>query len=453
MKDSFAALGLSDHWSERLRERGITEPVSIQEQAIPELLTGADGVIRSGTGTGKTLAYLLPLAQQLDPAQSKEQAIILAPTAELAMQIVKLAGELFAGTNLTVLGLIGGASVKRQLEKLKVHPQLIVGTPGRLVELLKINKLKTSAIRMIVIDEADQTFALGAGGEAEYILKRLPADRQIVFCSATMPEEATQTAKRWMKDPRWIVAGEADTDRPAIPSTIEHTFIVAEERDKVDTVRRLIRTLSPKSAIVFVNDTDRVAEVESKLQYMGLKVAAIYGDQPKQERSSAMRRFRDGTLPYLIATDVAARGLDAPDVTLIVHFDPPTDELAYLHRAGRTGRMGKSGVSAMIVTPKQRFIATKLSKELGIAMAEKRLSQGEFAEAARARTVQTRTGRAQPERQLTPKPRQPKEQARVSARKEDRHRDRKDKGAPRWLKEKRNAAKQGESNGVRPPNP
>ncbi|WP_199620449.1 DEAD/DEAH box helicase [Paenibacillus alkalitolerans] len=449
MNDPFVSLGLSERWSESLRSRGITTPVLIQSLAVPVLLDGADAVIRSGTGTGKTLAYLLPLVERLDPSVDREQALILAPTAELAMQIVKEANELFAGTNLRALALIGGASAKRQIEKLKTHPQLLVGTPGRLVELMRVNKLKTSGIRVIVVDEADQTFALGAGGEAEFILKGLPPGRQIVFCSATMPEEAKSIAGRWMKEPRWIEADEEGvTAESRVPSSVEHVLVVSDERERVDTVRRLIRTLAPKSAIVFVNDTEKVGEVESKLQFEGLPIAAIYGDQPKLARASAMRRFREGKLPFLIATDVAARGLDAPNITHIIHFDPPTDAKAYLHRAGRTGRMGKRGVSIMILTPKQRFIATKMAKELRISFAEKSLKAGQLL--ASSSSTQD------------PKPAKKQASARTPAvkatsidRTSERHRDRKNKGAPRWLKQKRElgtgGGNQGDQGRANPP--
>jgi ATP-dependent RNA helicase DeaD len=463
MNDSFTSIGLSGGWGERLAERGIHAPSPIQAVAIPELLRGGDAVIRSRTGTGKTLAYLLPVLERIDPSIDKLQAIVLAPTAELSMQILKVANELTAGSPLRAQALIGGASLQRQLDKLKLHPQLVVGTPGRIVELLELKKLKTTEVRFIVIDEADQTFALGAGGEAGRILASLPKRQQTVFCSATMPEAANKFVVKWTNNATWLeVESEGEGAAPRLPETVAHVLIIAEERDRIDTVRRFIRTMNPRAAILFVNQTDSIAEVESKLQHHGLAVEAIYGDQPKLERTAVMRKFRDGKLKLLLATDVAARGLDARDVTHVVHVDPPFDAEAYLHRAGRTGRMGHSGTSVLILSPKRQFIAKKFSEQLGIAFEEKRLQGGELTDRrpAVARTIKpnhrttpetARTTQAEangsPERKSA---RQRTAGAGVrakaapapSAKKQasDRKRDTKNKGAPRWLKEKRSAS-------------
>ncbi|WP_274363849.1 DEAD/DEAH box helicase [Paenibacillus thermotolerans] len=470
MENTFVSLGLRGIWSDALAAKGILSPAPIQSAAIPSLLEGSDAVIRSGTGTGKTLAYLLPVAERLNP-EGGEQAIVLAPTAELAMQIVKVANDLFAGTSLRALGLIGGAAIKRQIEKLKEHPELIVGTPGRIVELLKLNKLKTHGIRIVVVDEADQTFSLGAGGEADFIMSALPKPKQIVFCSATMPEEARALADRWMNEPHWIeINGVEEQNDSRIPSTLEHLMIVVEERDKIDAVRRLLRTVNPAASIVFVNDTERVAETEAKLKFLGLPVTAVYGDQPKLERAAAMRSFRDGRMPHLIATDVAARGIDAPNVTHVIHFDPPTDAKAYLHRAGRTGRMGKQGTSIVILTPKQRFIAAKMAKELNIRINERVLRGGALTDSGSdgggpEAAVKSAKPAPKPPAKLPAKP-EAKSVARNTAKKtaassgkqaerpSNRHRDKKNKGAPRWLKEKRaQDGKEGESGNAAPRKP
>ncbi|WP_309122752.1 DEAD/DEAH box helicase [Paenibacillus sp.] len=381
---SFAELGVKGPWVERLASRGIANAAPIQAVGVPALLAGSDAVIRSRTGTGKTLAFLLPALEKIDPTLDKLQAVVLTPTAELAMQIAKEASELVEGTKLRTLALIGGASLQRQLDKLKTHPQLVVGTPGRIQEILTIKKLKMSEVRLIVLDEADQTFALGAagsGGEAERILAAVPASAQRVFCSATMPEAAAAVVAKWTKNAVWVEAepqGEEASQR--LPSTVTHSYVVSEERDRIDTVRRLLRTLQPKAAMLFVNQTESIAEVEAKLQYHGLQVEAIYGDQPKQERTAVMRRFRSGKLKLLLATDVAARGLDAADVTHVIHVDPPLDAERYLHRAGRTGRMGRRGESVLVLTPNRTFIASKFAEQLGIEIKEKKLQGGELKE-------------------------------------------------------------------------
>ncbi|WP_158299246.1 DEAD/DEAH box helicase [Paenibacillus antri] len=381
---SFSELGVKGPWVERLASRGIANAAPIQAVGVPALLGGSDAVIRSRTGTGKTLAFLLPALEKIDPTLDKLQAVVLTPTAELAMQIAKEAAELAEGTKLRTLALIGGASLQRQLDKLKTHPQLVVGTPGRIQEILTIKKLKMNEVRLIVLDEADQTFALGAagsGGEAERILAAVPASAQRVFCSATMPEAAAAVVAKWTKNAVWVEAepqGEEASQR--LPSTVTHSYVVSEERDRIDTVRRLLRTLQPKAAMLFVNQTESIAEVEAKLQYHGLQVEAIYGDQPKQERTAVMRRFRSGKLKLLLATDVAARGLDAADVTHVIHVDPPLDAERYLHRAGRTGRMGRRGESVLVLAPNRTFIASKFAEQLGIEIKEKKLQGGELKE-------------------------------------------------------------------------
>jgi len=486
-KGGFAALGIQGPWLARLEARGIVEPSPIQAAALPGLLEGGDAVIRSRTGTGKTLAFLLPALERIDASSDALQAVVLTPTAELAMQIVREAGELTEGTTLRVQALIGGASLQRQLDKLKQKPQLVVGTPGRILEILALKKLKTTEVKYVVVDEADQTFAVGAGGEAERILGALPASKQTVFCSATMPEEASRVAAKWTKN---AVRVEADPPEEAglrLPPTVEHSYIVVEERERIDTVRRLLRTLQPRSAILFVNQTESIAEVEAKLQYHGLAVEAVYGEQPKQERTAVMRRFRSGKLKLLLATDVAARGLDAPDVTHVIHVDPPLDAERYLHRAGRTGRMGRSGESILVLTPNRTFIASKFAESLGIVIREKRLKEGAWqpasgsgasprkpdrpapaagaartaASAAKPAVSAARTAaagaanagaagnvaraaapaKAKPKAQTAPAPTAAPKKA------SDRHRDKKNKGAPKWLKEKRAANANGGTNG------
>lgn len=451
--NSFELLGAAGPWSQTLSRRGITEPSPIQSAAIPALLAGQDAVIRSRTGSGKTLAYLLPLLERLDPQASRLQAVVLTPTAELAMQIVHETQSLIEGTELRALALIGGASLQRQLDKLKNHPQIVIGTPGRILEIMALKKLKTGEVRFLVVDEADQTFALGAGGEAERIIAALPESKQVVFCSATMPEAARAVAAKWTKHAAWIEAEAPEDNGQRLPPSVEHLFVVSEERERIDTVRRLIRTLQPRAAMLFVNQTEAIAEVEAKLQYHGLAVEAIYGDQPKQDRTAVMRRFRSGKLKLLLATDVAARGLDAPDVTHVIHVDPPLDAERYLHRAGRTGRMGRAGLSVMVLAPNQRFIAAKFAEQLGIQLQERLLAGGELQAIRRSASGSRQQPKprtmGQPTQQETTQPQKPLQRQRQAGQqpavqprtpkkgKQERLRDKKNKGAPRWLKEKR----------------
>ncbi|MDF9842697.1 MULTISPECIES: DEAD/DEAH box helicase [unclassified Paenibacillus] len=378
---SFAAIGIQEDLVARLSEFGITAPSPVQEQTIPLLLEGRDVLAASQTGTGKTLAYLLPLLQGINPEQRVVQKLVLAPTQELAMQILREAERYGDHRGIKVMGLIGGAAIKRQIDKLREHPQLVVGTPGRIRELIGLRKLKMHEVSTIVIDEADQMFQLSGAGEVAKIVSSALRTRQLVMLSATIGPETKALAAREMKNP-----AEIGIDPGVMTArTLEHHYVVTEERNKVDMLRRIIRHYNPKRAIVFVNATEDIAEVEAKLNHLGLTAAALYGDADKVTRSNVLAKFRDGKFRVLVASDVAARGLDIEDLTLVVSFDPAFDAEHYVHRAGRTGRMGKRGLSVTIVTEQQTFIMRKFARELDIQLEERALSAGKVLPADEAR--------------------------------------------------------------------
>lgn len=364
---SFAAIGIQEDLVARLSEFGITAPSPVQEQTIPLLLEGRDVLAASQTGTGKTLAYLLPLLQGINPEQRVVQKLVLAPTQELAMQILREAERYGDHRGIKVMGLIGGAAIKRQIDKLREHPQLVVGTPGRIRELIGLRKLKMHEVSTIVIDEADQMFQLSGAGEVAKIVSSALRTRQLVMLSATIGPETKALASREMKNP-----AEIGIDPGVMTAqTLEHHYVVSEERNKIDMLRRVIRHHNPKRAIVFVNATEDIAEVEAKLNHLGLTAAALYGDADKVTRSNVLAKFRDGKFRVLVASDVAARGLDIEELTLVVSFDPAFDAEHYVHRAGRTGRMGKRGLSVTIVTEQQTFIMRKFARELDIQLEER----------------------------------------------------------------------------------
>jgi len=460
-------LGLKPELCQKLAENGLTEPTKIQMEAIPALLKGRDVSARSQTGTGKTLAYLLPMLQQLDSASKAVQGVIIAPTQELAMQIVRVAEAYSEPLGLKVQQLIGGAALKRQVEKLKLHPQLIIGTPGRIHELLKMNKLKLHAVKGLVIDEADQVFELGSTKEVETVLFAMGRERQVSFFSATYPEGMSRFEGRWMKDPlRLQIAPEH-----RVSETIDNYYIVSDKRDKTDTVRRIIRLLKPSSALLFLNDTDQIANWEAKLNYEGFTVEALYGDADKQRRAATLARFRDGRCQLLLATDVAARGIDIEGLPLVVNLDPPFDADHYVHRAGRTGRMGRTGTVMSIVTPQELFIIDKFRKQLHIELDERMMYKGKLLTAEQLREA-SRYGRSSEDKPSSPS-RKPAGQAQGGAVKKNRpeaklsgnrkeaspaaartaakpakavtkaekKKNSKDKGAPKWLKAKREEAR------------
>jgi ATP-dependent RNA helicase DeaD len=380
-KASFAAIGIQDDLIAKLSEFGINEPSPVQEQTIPLLLEGRDVIAASQTGTGKTLAYLLPLLQGINPEQRVVQKLVLAPTQELAMQILREAERYGAHRGIGVQGLIGGAAIKRQIDKLREHPQLVVGTPGRIRELIGLRKLKMHEVSTIVIDEADQMFQLSGAGEVSKIVSSALRTRQLVMLSATIGPETKALANREMKDPAEVGIA------PGVMTTqsLEHHYVVTEERNKIDMLRRVIRHYNPKKAIVFVNATDDIAEVTAKLNHLGLTAAAIYGDADKVTRSNVLSRFREGKFKVLVASDVAARGLDIEDLSLVVSFDPAFDSEHYVHRAGRTGRMGRQGLSVSIVTEQQTFIMRKFARELNIALEEREMFAGKVLTSDQAR--------------------------------------------------------------------
>ncbi|MFS0872921.1 DEAD/DEAH box helicase [Paenibacillus xylanilyticus] len=374
---TFASIGVAQDLEELLAAHGINEPSPVQAQTIPIILEGRDVVAKSQTGTGKTLAYLLPLLQSIKSDVKGTQKLIIAPTQELAMQIVREAQRYGEGRSIGVLGLIGGAAVKRQIEKLREHPELVVGTPGRLKELITLKKLKMHNVSTIVIDEADQVFQLGGVSDVDFVLRSALRDRQLIFLSATIDEHTSGLAKREMKEPVQIGI---EPDR-ATAAGLEHYYFVEETRNKIDMLRRLVRQYNPDRAIVFVNATEDIGEVEAKMNHLGLSAAGLYGDADKVTRSNVLAAFRNGKIKLLIASEVAARGLDIEGLPMVINYDPAFDSEHYVHRAGRTGRMGRSGIVLSIVDETQIFIMRKFARELGIELTERVLFGGKVLEA------------------------------------------------------------------------
>lgn len=393
MTTSFYDLGIEPRYADKLAEQRIASPVRVQQEAIPVIAAGRDAIVRSATGTGKTLAYVLPLLQRIDRESRDLQLIVIVPTQELAMQIMRVAQELDG--DISIAALIGGASVQRQLERLKTDkPQVAVGTPGRLLELSKLRKLRLHTVRFAVIDEVDQVFALGGEGDVDALVRAMPRERQLVFVSATLSQAAGEKAAAWMREPARI---EGDTLAQA-GAAVEHHYTVCDRRDKIDVLRRLLRTLRPTAALVFVNDAAGIGEIEAKLNYADIGAGALYADAGKQERAAALRSFAAGRLSVLIATDVAARGLDIEGLSLIVNFEAPDNADRYVHRAGRTGRMGSGGTVITLATRGEKPLVERMAAKLGLTVREKDLAYGEWVDAdgagSRAGTAARRGGGA-----------------------------------------------------------
>ncbi|GIQ68481.1 ATP-dependent helicase [Xylanibacillus composti] len=442
MMREFAQMTIHEAMAAKLDEQQIKEPTQIQRLAMQPILEGRSLTAQSATGTGKTLAYVLPVLQRMEADTDKLQAVVVAPSQELAMQIADVFQTYGSLLRVRVQSAIGGASIQRQLDKLKEKPHVLVGTPGRLEELSGTRKLKWHEVRTIVLDEADQLIKLGEIAKLDKLISRAPRDRQLLLFSATITPEIKEAAVKWMADPMHIEASEEDGGRQ---TRVEHLSIVSEERDKIDTLRKAIRHLSVRSAMIFVQETARIREVAEKLAYHGLPAEMLYGEAGSRERAEAMRRFRSARTQLLVTTDVASRGLDIPRLSHVIMFDPPTDADQYVHRAGRTGRMGREGTVVLLLTPRQSFLADKFSKALGIPIRPKRIERGAI--------VETEAGTAQPKRErnrtgdAAVPAAQRKAQAKpaVPAKDKDkaasRQRAKKNKGAPRWLKEKQSREK------------
>ena len=337
----------------------------IQVKMIPEMISGKDIVAQSPTGTGKTLAYVLPTLHLVDGSKKQTQALIMAPSQELAVQITDVIREWIAGTNITVAPLIGGANIKRQLERLKKKPTIVVGTPGRVAELIQNKKLKIFDIRHIVLDEGDLLLAR----EHRVIIKNMidgaNPDRQVVVVSATITDEIERVAANFMKDPLRIHLEAKDMPKSG---TVIHSYIKTTARDKTDILRGLAH-VEGIHALAFVNNVDQVRMKEMKLHYNKAPIAVLHSNMRSLERQEALESFRKGKARILIATDLAARGLDIEGLTHVIHVDAAHTVEQYLHRSGRTGRAGADGeVLSLLSNPEERDYR-KLTK--GIRSVEK----------------------------------------------------------------------------------
>lgn len=356
-----------------LEQQQITDPTPIQSAALPVLLAGRDAYLHAETGTGKTLAYLLPILSRIDTGQAATQAVIIAPTHELALQIHRQCCDLAqnAGWPVRSLLLIGGTSTERQIEKLKKKPHLVVGSPGRIAELLGKGKLKAQHVRSIVIDEADRLLSEESLLAVRAIIQAAPRTRQLIFASATLERESTAIVTELAPELLMLQAGAA-----AVNENIEHLYLICEERDKTDELRKLLHALAPERAIVFVHRNDIAERIALKLAHHKIPAADLNAALDKADRKHAMDGFRKGDIGVLIASDIAARGLDIKGVTHIFNFDVPTLSKAYLHRVGRTGRAGAKGLAVTLMTEIEARLTKRYQEELGIVMQCVRMREG-----------------------------------------------------------------------------
>ncbi|HKM42299.1 MAG TPA: DEAD/DEAH box helicase [Methanocorpusculum sp.] len=364
---TFAEFAISEELLQAISDMGFEEPTPIQVMAIPKILEGKDVTGQAQTGTGKTAAFGIPIIDRLDPDNKKVQAIVLSPTRELAIQTAEEFSRLMKyKKGLCVVPIYGGQPIDRQLRALKGGVQVVIGTPGRVIDHIKRKTLHLDSIKIVVLDEADQMLDMGFREDIEDILRETPKERQTVLFSATMPASILEITKRFQHTPEFLKITRGELTVPQI----EQTYIEVRERDKLEALCRTIDMNNPELALVFCNTKRSVDDLMSRMQARGYFVEALHGDMKQQQRDRVMARFRAGSIDVLIATDVAARGIDVDGVDIVFNYDVPQDVEYYVHRIGRTGRAGRLGKSVTFVAPReiyklrdiQRYAKIKIAK-------------------------------------------------------------------------------------------
>lgn len=336
----FKDLNLSTEVQKALAAMGFEEATPIQSQSIPAILEGRDVIGQAQTGTGKTCAFGIPAIEKIDPDMEAIQALILCPTRELAIQVseeLKNVSKFKKG--IRILPVYGGQPIDRQIMALKKRPQIIIGTPGRIMDHMRRRTLKFNDLKMIILDEADEMLNMGFREDIDTILEKVPEEKQTVLFSATMPREIMELTNKYQKEPLHIKAAHKELTVPSI----DQYYLEVSESSKLEVLSRLIDTNNVKLALVFCNTKRRVDELTSSLQSRGYSAEALHGDMKQEQRDRVMAKFRKGNIDILIATDVAARGIDVDDVEAVFNYDLPNDEEYYVHRIGRTGRAGRAG--------------------------------------------------------------------------------------------------------------
>lgn len=361
---TFEELGVGEPLRRAIEELGFETPMPVQEAVIPHLLgdDGGDVVALAQTGTGKTAAFGLPVLQRIDPSKHVPQALILAPTRELCLQI---AGDLADFSkyipDVTVLPVYGGSSIESQIRALRAGVEVIVATPGRLIDLINRGVVNSSDVHTVILDEADEMLNMGFLDSIEEILSHIPEDRRMLLFSATMPADIAKIAKKYMRDYREFVIG----NRNEGAANVRHIYYMVNARDKYLALKRIADNSPDIYAIVFCRTRRDTQEIADRLIADGYNADALHGDLSQQQRDIVMKKFRDRVTSILVATDVAARGLDVDDLTHVINFGLPDEAAVYTHRSGRTGRAGKTGVSIAIIHSREKGRLREIEKIIG----------------------------------------------------------------------------------------
>lgn len=379
----FEDFSLSKETMKSISEIGFEEPTPIQAAAMPRVLEGLDIVGQAQTGTGKTAAFGIPIVEKMHKSRNPF-ALILEPTRELAMQVAQEINRIGKYRKITVLPVYGGKSIDTQIKALQRGVNVVVGTPGRIIDHINRKTLSLSELQMVVLDEADEMLNMGFIEDIEIILKTTPAERQTVLFSATMPQPIMNIAKRYMRNPEKIRVNAKDLVVPKI----KQVFYEVREGDKINALGRLLDVEDPQLAIVFCHTKREVDDVAMQLEQMGYNANALHGDFTQARRDEVMTKFKKGMLDVLVATDVAARGLDIDNVTHVINFNLPQNPDSYIHRIGRTGRAGKAGMAITLVSPREYRGLKLIEKTAQTVIGKKKLPSSEEVAQAKERKVE-----------------------------------------------------------------
>lgn len=368
---NFLELGISENIVKVLKSSGIKEATPIQEQSIKLIKDGKDVIGEAQTGTGKTLAFLLPIFENISPEMNDVQALIITPTRELAIQITEEANKLTKAKDINILAAYGGKDITGQIKKLNKNIHLIIATPGRLLDHLERKTVDLSKLKTLVIDEADQMLLMGFKPEVEAILKTTNKLRQTLCFSATLNSDVKKLAYKFMKNPVEITVEK----QTVTLENIKQNVVETTDRKKQDALCAVLKEDNPYMAIIFCRTKIRADKLEEDLHDRGFKCLIIHSDILQSKRERAMKSFRNGDVQYLIATDVAARGLDISGVSHIYNYDIPETSESYIHRIGRTGRAGEKGYTCLFVTPKDMDTLNEIEKAIGFKIDRRNIEQ------------------------------------------------------------------------------
>ena len=369
----FAELKVSETLCDILKKNGIVEATPVQEEAIPVVRSGKDVIVQAQTGTGKTLAFLLPIMEKIKINAPAVQALIVTPTRELTIQIAKVAAKIGDEAGIKSLAIYGGQDVDRQIQKLGRNPHIIIGTPGRLLDHLRRKTIDLSTANKVVLDEADEMLHMGFLEEVEGLLRATARDRQTMFFSATIPDRIKGLSHHYMTNP---VSIEIKADHITLDE-INQIIVNTEEDTKIDKLCGFINEYQPYLAMVFCHTKKRVADVAMALAGRGYLADELHGDLSQSQRTLVLKRFRDAKLQILVATDIAARGLDIEGVTHVFNYDVPHDAEAYIHRIGRTGRAGEKGTAITFVNARQHEYLRMIEKGIQSRLQKQKLERRE----------------------------------------------------------------------------